>query len=59
MQPNYMIKYEFDPASGDISTTEEDITIGFSTQEKRGQIMYIRSDVKPYDYISIEINNNG
>ena len=28
MQPDYMIKYEFDPSSGYISTTEEEITIG-------------------------------
>ena len=28
MQPDYMIKYQFDPATGDITTTEEEITIG-------------------------------
>lgn len=59
MQPDYMIRYEFDPAFGDISTDEENILIGFSTQEKHGYLMFIRSDKVPPEYISIEVNNNG
>ena len=60
MQPDYMIKFEFDQASGNIATDEETIIIGFSTQEKKGTLMYIRNDdqVKP-EYISVEMNNNG
>jgi len=54
-----MIRYGFDTGGGDISTDEENILIGFSTQEKHGQIMYIRNDAQPREYISIEINNNG
>jgi len=59
MQPDYMIRYEFDKAAGDISTDEENIYIGFSTQEKHGTLMYIRSENDKPDYISIEVNNNG
>ena len=59
MQPDYMIKYSFDTSAGDISTDQENIYIGFSTQEKHGQIMFIRSDGDKPEYISIEINNNG
>ena len=57
MQPNYMIRYDFDPTAGDISTTEENIFIGFSTQEKHGLLMYIRSEQN--DYMSIDVNTNG
>jgi contactin associated protein-like 2 len=59
MDPSYMIRYQFDTSAGDISTDEENILIGFSTQEKHGQLMFIRSDTKPPEYISIEVNNNG
>ena len=59
MDPSTMIRYSFDTNAGDISTDEENILIGFSTQEKHGQIMYIRNDANPFEYISIEINNNG
>ena len=59
MQPDYMIRYAFDQSAGDISTDAENIYIGFSTQEKHGQIMFIRSDGDKPEYISIEINNNG
>ena len=59
MQPSYMIRYQFDTSGGDISTDEENILIGFSTQEKRGILMFIRNDATPQEYISIEINNNG
>jgi len=59
MQPSYMIRYQFDTSAGDISTDEENILIGFSTQEKHGILMFIRSDANPYEYISIELNNNG
>ena len=60
MQPDYMVRYQFDEASGDISTDEETIIIGFSTQEKKGLLMLIRNDdtEKP-EYISVEMNNNG
>jgi contactin associated protein-like 2 len=59
MDPSYMIRYQFDTSAGDISTDEENILIGFSTQEKHGQLMFIRSDSNPIEYISIEVNNNG
>ena len=59
MQPDFMIKYTFDQESGEISTDEETIIIGFSTQEKRGQLMLIKSDDPNPDYISVELNNNG
>jgi len=59
MQPSYMIRYEFDTSYGSISTTEENILIGFSTQEKKGTLMYICNGAKPPEYISIEVNNNG
>jgi len=59
MHPSYMIRYQFDTSAGDISTDQENILIGFSTQEKRGTLMFIRSDSKPPEYISIEVNNNG
>ena len=59
MQPSYMIRYQFDTSAGDISTDEENILIGFSTQEKRGTLMFVRNDATPPEYISIEINNNG
>ena len=59
MQPDSMIKYTFDQESGEISTDEETIIIGFSTQEKRGQLMLIKSDDPNPDYISVELNNNG
>ena len=60
MQPDYMIKFDFDQESGSIATDEETIIIGFSTQEKKGLLMLIRNDdqVNP-EYISIEMNNNG
>ena len=60
MQPDYMVKFEFDQDTGNIATDEETIIIGFSTQEKKGIMMYIRNDndVKP-EYISVEMNNNG
>jgi len=59
MEPSYMIRYQFDTSAGDISTDEENILIGFSTNVKRGTLMFIRSDSKPPEYISIEVNNNG
>lgn len=59
MEPSTMIRYAFDTGGGDISTDEENILIGFSTQEKHGQLMFIRSDSQPIEYMSIEINNNG
>jgi len=59
MHPSYMIRYQFDTSAGDISTDEENILIGFSTQEKRGTLMFVRSDSTPPEYISIEVNNNG
>ena len=59
MQPDYMIKYKFDQESGEISTDEETIIIGFSTQEKKGQLMLIRNDDDEPEYISVELNNNG
>lgn len=60
MQPDFMIRYEFDQESGNIATDEETIIIGFSTQEKKGTLMLIRND-DPVDteYISVEMNNNG
>jgi len=59
MLPSYMIRYQFDTSAGDISTDQENILIGFSTQEKQGTLMFVRNDNKPPEYISIEINNNG
>ena len=60
MQPDYMVRFEFDEASGDIATDEETIIIGFSTQEKKGLLMLIRNDDKEKpEYISVEMNNNG
>ena len=59
LDPSYMIRYQFDTSAGDISTDEENILIGFSTQKKQGTLMYIRNDARPPEYISIEINNNG
>jgi len=59
MLPSYMIRYQFDTSAGDISTDEENILIGFSTQEKKGTLMFVRNDADPFEYISIEINNNG
>jgi len=59
MLPNYMIRYQFDTSAGDISTDEENILIGFSTQEKKGTLMFIRNGHTPPEYISIEVNNNG
>ena len=60
MQPDYMVRFEFDEASGDIATDEETIIIGFSTQEKKGLLMLIRNDDKDKpEYISVEMNNNG
>lgn len=60
MQPEYMIRYEFDPETGNIATDEETIIIGFSTQIKRGILMQIRNDnPKKPEFISIEMNNNG
>jgi len=59
MLPSYMIRYQFDTSAGDISTDEENILIGFSTQEKKGTLMFVRNDANPFEYISIEINNNG
>ena len=60
LQPDYMVKYEFDQESGNIATDEETIIIGFSTQLKQGILMQIvnANKVKP-EYISIEMNNNG
>ena len=60
MQPDYMIKFEFDQETGNIATDEETIIIGFSTQEKKGTLMYIRNnDDQNPEYISVEMNNNG
>ncbi len=60
LQPDYMVRYEFDQSSGSIATDEETIIIGFSTQLKKGILMQITNGdpVRP-DYISIEVNNNG
>ena len=60
MQPDFMIRYSFDQSTGQISTDEETILIGFSTQEKRGTLMRIRNDDENQaEYISVEMNNNG
>lgn len=59
MEPSTMIRYQFDVSAGDISTDEENILIGFSTQEKHGQLMFIRNGATPPEYLSIEVNNNG
>ena len=60
MQPDYMIRYEFDQESGDISTDEETIIIGFSTQLKKGILLQItNADPDKPEYISVEMNNNG
>jgi len=59
MLPSYMIRYQFDTSAGDISTDEENILIGFSTQLKQGTLMFVRNDARPPEYISIEVNNNG
>ncbi len=60
MQPDYLVKYEFDQSSGSIATDEETIIIGFSTQIKKGILMQIvnADPVRP-EYISVEMNNNG
>ena len=59
IQSDYMIKYTF-PETGDMSTDEANIMIGFSTQEKRGLLMFIgNNDPRSPEYISVEINNNG
>lgn len=60
IQQDYMIRYELDQESGSISTDEEQIIIGFATQEKKGLLMHIRdaSTTHP-EYISVEVNNNG
>ncbi len=60
MQPDYMIKFEFDEQTGDISTDEETIIIGFSTQLKKGILFQIVNGNRDRpEYISIEMNNNG
>jgi len=60
MQPANFIQYNFDQESGSISTDEELIIIGFSTQEKKGILMQIvGGTVARPEYISIEMNNNG
>jgi contactin associated protein-like 2 len=60
MQPNYMVRFEFDQDTGNIATDEETIIIGFSTQEKKGTLMYISNNGVPRkEYISVEMNNNG
>ena len=60
MQPDSMIRYEFDETSGNIATDEETIIIGFATQEKKGMLMHIRNnDVLNPEYITVELNNNG
>ena len=60
MQPGHMIRYDFQKSSGTISTDEEYITIGFSTQVKRGILMQIIGGTpeRP-EYITVEMNNNG
>ena len=47
-----------DSSSGTISTDEETIIIGFSTQIKRGILMQITNE-NGGEYISVEVNNNG
>ena len=60
LQPDYLVKYEFDQESGNIATDEETIIIGFSTQIKKGLLMQIVNGNKDRpEYISIEMNNNG
>ena len=60
MQPDYMIRYEFDQESGNISTDEETIIIGFATQEMKRMLMLIRNDDPVNkEYILVEMNNNG
>ena len=61
IRAGWMIRYEFDEASGAISTDEETITIGFSTQVKQGILMQIRNDprnARP-EFMSVEMTNNG
>ena len=58
MKPNYMALYHMDSSSGTISTDEETIIIGFSTQIKRGILMQITNE-NGGEYISVEVNNNG
>ena len=60
LQPDYLVKYEFDQDSGNIATDEETIIIGFSTQVKKGLLMQIvNGNAQRPEYISIEMNNNG
>ena len=60
LHTDYMVTYEFDQETGDISTDEETIIIGFSTQMKQGILMQIvNGDRNKPEYISIEVNNNG
>lgn len=60
LQSDYMVRYDFDQETGDISTDEETIIIGFATQLKRGLLLQIIGGTpeKP-EYISVEMNNNG
>ena len=58
MKPDYQATYLMDSSSGSISTDEETIIIGFSTQLKRGILMQITNEAAT-EYISIEVNNNG
>lgn len=59
MLPEYLIRYDFDQSTGGISTDEEQIIIGFSTQVKKGLLMFITDNNTKTEYISVEVNNNG
>ena len=60
MQPDYMVRFGMEVETGQISTDEETIIIGFSTQEKHGILLAVRNeDVNKPEFISIEVNNNG
>lgn len=60
LQPEEMIRYEFDKESGNIATDEETIIIGFSTQIKRGILLQITNgNPREPEYITVEMNNNG
>ncbi|XP_013388250.1 neurexin-4 [Lingula anatina] len=55
---NMMLLYTFDSTFGSVSTDEETIQIGFSTQLKQGILMQIQN-ADNSEYLTVEINNNG
>lgn len=60
MQPDYMVQFGMEVETGQISTDEETMIIGFSTQEKHGILMEIaNADPNKPEFISIQVNNNG